>query len=76
VLVEDPRAQWRGALALVLTAIIAAATTRVVARAGLSSMLLPSVPAGVQGVTRRGCCRGGHVPGPRWLFHHRALAGG
>jgi hypothetical protein len=37
-------------LALVLVVVVAVTTTRVVAVADLSSLLLPSAPTGVQGV--------------------------
>jgi hypothetical protein len=51
VLAKDLGPRWRGALALVLAAIIAAIAVRVVAVAGLSSLLLPLAPTGVQIVT-------------------------
>jgi hypothetical protein len=43
--------QWQ-TLVLVLATIVEAATTRVVAVAGLSSLFPPSTPMGVQGVAR------------------------
>jgi hypothetical protein len=44
---------WRWeTLAPILAAVIATVATRVVAVAGLSSLLLLSMPAGVQGVAR------------------------
>jgi hypothetical protein len=43
--------QWWGASVLVLTAVIVATMARVIVVVGLSSLLLPPTPTGVQSVT-------------------------
>jgi hypothetical protein len=51
-LAEDPGPQRWGTPVSVLAAIIAVVVMRDVVVAGLSSLLLLSVPAGIQGITR------------------------
>jgi hypothetical protein len=57
-----------GALTPVLTVVVAATMTRVVAVAGLSSLLLPPTPAGIQCHMLRGGGRVGRAWGGDGLF--------